>query len=146
MMIKCTICKITKAKSLFSPSKINRIAHRYQCKECVAIAAKEWRLRNPDKVKEFTRKNKRRAKDQLLKRLFGITIEHYDDLLAKQKGLCAICHSPPSYRSLAVDHCHKTGKVRSLLCTSCNTALGSLKEDVSRCYALAKYIIAHLPD
>jgi len=63
-----------------------------------------------------TRKPKRR------KRL-GLSLEDYDALLVAQGGGCAICGTTPKSRRLHVDHDHKTGKVRGLLCMRCNRAL-----------------------
>ncbi|MCR4284930.1 MAG: endonuclease VII domain-containing protein [archaeon] len=66
-----------------------------------------------------------------LKRQYGLSLEEYAFMLQKQNGLCYICKQPPkgvhqsgTPFSLHVDHDHITGKVRSLLCTSCNTSLG----------------------
>ena len=53
----------------------------------------------------------------------GVTTEDYDRLLAAQDGGCAICGNPPKTRRLHVDHNHRTGKVRGLLCFRCNRAL-----------------------
>ena len=53
----------------------------------------------------------------------GVTVEQYDALLAAQGGGCAICGNPPKTRRLHVDHDHKTGRVRGLLCHRCNRAL-----------------------
>lgn len=58
-----------------------------------------------------------------LKRKYGITAEQYGEMLAAQAGGCAICARPPKTRRLAVDHNHKTGKVRGLLCYRCNGQL-----------------------
>jgi translation initiation factor 2 beta subunit (eIF-2beta)/eIF-5 len=66
---------------------------------------------------------------------YGITLEQYNELLEKQLHACAICKEPESQISwgktkrLAVDHCHKTGKVRGLLCQRCNTTLGRYEDD-----------------
>src|SRR6267154_2260894 len=66
-----------------------------------------------------------------LKSKYGITLEQYQNLLKEQKFSCAICNKTPKQegKSLAVDHCHKTNKVRGLLCLDCNTAIGRFKED-----------------
>lgn len=82
--------------------------------------------------KEYTNlpHNKARARDQALRRTFGITAEDYDRMHAAQGGLCAICEQPERVMrggqrlTLAVDHCHSTGAVRGLLCTTCNTLIG----------------------
>jgi hypothetical protein len=62
-------------------------------------------------------------------RKFGLTADQYEAMLAAQGGGCAICRWKQTARRLAVDHCHTTGKVRGLLCTRCNCAIGNLKED-----------------
>ena len=57
------------------------------------------------------------------RRQLGLSVEDYDAMLAAQGGVCAICGNPPKTRRLDVDHDHKTGKVRGLLCHRCNRAL-----------------------
>lgn len=67
-----------------------------------------------------------------MKAKFGITPEEYDVMLNKQNGVCAICSNTcRSGRRLAIDHCHKTGKIRGLLCGECNNGIGKLKDDPS---------------
>ena len=62
--------------------------------------------------------------------LYGVTREFLLDLYEKQKGLCAICNDKPkTSRGLHIDHCHKTKKVRGLLCHGCNVGIGSMKDD-----------------
>ena len=63
-------------------------------------------------------------------RSYGISVEQYNHLLESQEGVCWICSKPnvPG-KSLNIDHDHKTGQVRGLLCGNCNTALGLLRED-----------------
>ncbi len=60
---------------------------------------------------------------------FGINPDEYILLLDRQDGVCAICGNAPDNKQLAVDHCHKIGKVRGLLCQYCNTGIGLFKED-----------------
>jgi len=74
-------------------------------------------------------------------RKFGITIEDYERMLEEQGGGCRICHDPPPENgSLHVDHDHKTGKVRALLCVKCNNAIGALGEKYELFQAAADYI------
>lgn len=87
----------------------------------------DWKRRHPEYQK------KRRAADsrrQVLKK-YGITEEDYAAMLARQGDVCAICGgTEPGGKRLAVDHCHTSGRVRGLLCTPCNTALGKLGDTV----------------
>jgi len=64
-----------------------------------------------------------------LKKAYGITIEQYDEQLARQLGGCAICGRLPKSRCLDVDHDHKTGVLRGLLCHMCNRGLAYLRND-----------------
>lgn len=75
-----------------------------------------------------------------LKRTYGITIEQYNELLAVQNNCCAICGTEGRKRiyvnkreqllPLFVDHCHKTNKVRGLLCNKCNVGLAMYNENI----------------
>ncbi len=62
-------------------------------------------------------------RDARLRRLYDISAEEYDKLLAYQGGGCALCGRRPVRVRLAVDHDHKTGRVRGLLCMNCNRAI-----------------------
>lgn len=88
-------------------------------------------------MRESYKKAPRKYKNSALKNKYGITYQEYE-FLEKQQGFkCKICGLPETSKntkygkimSLAVDHCHKTNKVRGLLCGSCNTGLGKFKED-----------------
>lgn len=79
-----------------------------------------------------------------LKRLYGITLEEYDALFDAQHGCCAICgkHQSILDRTLDVDHDHKTNRIRSLLCSHCNTVLGLMDDDPELLRKAAKYLDA----
>lgn len=65
-----------------------------------------------------------------LKQFYKMTIAEYDEILSWQSGVCCICgNTNPSGKRLAVDHDHKTGQIRNLLCSSCNKGLGLFKDD-----------------
>lgn len=89
--------------------------------------------------------------DRSLKRKYGITLADYDEMLKAQDGVCAICEkNETSYdtrtggiRRLSVDHCHKTGKVRSLLCFRCNSVIGKIEESQGMVKAIAAYLQKH---
>jgi hypothetical protein len=74
------------------------------------------------------------------KKLYGITIEQYWEMVNQQNNLCAVCKNPPNINNLAVDHCHKTGKVRGLLCQSCNSGIGKLRDNKELLLAAIQYL------
>ena len=80
---------------------------------------------------------------------FNMTQEDYDRMFRRQNGCCAICKQPEiATRSgkvicLSVDHDHKTGTIRELLCRDCNAVLGLLQEDEDRCRSMVAYIQKH---
>lgn len=109
---------------------------RAECKEC--RAGYEKLRRSTDNYAK--RKHLIRAK--ALKRLYGITVEQYNDLFEVQQGKCVGCgrHQVEFSKSLVVDHCHTTGKIRGLLCAGCNIALGNVKENTNTLLSLAHYL------
>lgn len=113
---------------------------------------KRWAERNPNYQKEYYQKYRERYKAKQRKRYwsdplaakeyeliknYGITLADLKVLEQKQNNLCAICDEP---KPLHVDHCHKTGKVRGLLCNNCNNGLGRFKDNASRLRRAADYI------
>lgn len=103
------------------------------CKSCCHVKAREWSKNNPDKVKNSRRKTK-------LKQKYGISTEEYDKMFDEQKGVCYICEQPHVRRSLNVDHCHSTGKVRKLLCDKCNMVLGLVNDSGSLLLKMKDYL------
>jgi len=76
---------------------------------------------------------------RLLRRLkqYDLSEEQYTGMSKAQDGLCAICGTA---EELVIDHCHQTGIVRGLLCSSCNLAIGNLRNCVNRCASAAEYL------
>lgn len=84
------------------------------------------------------------VRDRHLQKRYGISLATYAQMLEAQGGVCAICGgSNASGRRLAVDHCHKTGRVRKLLCSTCNCAVGLMKEDSLLACKIAQYMKDH---
>lgn len=106
---KCNKCRKTKPISEFGKDKYQKDGLFWCCKSC-RIAP--------------------RRKIDLYRR-YGISLRQYEKLLEKQSGVCAICgrHQAEFKNSLDVDHNHETGKVRGLLCPSCNRGLGNFKDN-----------------
>ena len=73
---------------------------------------------------------------------YGVTLEQWNEMFQAQGGRCAICgtHQCSTKKSFSVDHCHKTGKVRGLLCQNCNTALGKFKDDEELLHSAIRYL------
>ena len=72
-----------------------------------------------------------------LKRHYGLTEAERDEMVASQTGLCVIC---PKVPAVHVDHCHKTGRVRGVLCFNCNSAIGKLGDDPDAVRRAAVYL------
>jgi hypothetical protein len=119
-------------------------------KERLRAKAKQWHRDNPEKAREYYAKrymeSREQCRNRALERKFGITRAEYDQMLADQGGVCKLCDGKEPYpgsRALCVDHDHETGKVRSLLCTHCNSGLGMFRDSPDLLRAAAAYIEAH---
>lgn len=162
----CSMCGGSKSTAEFSYRDKTRGQLQSRCKTCCSTAFKAYRQANPDKFREYKwyakpenkalkaeyqRRRKREMPERVfhakrnayLKSKFGITPERYEEMLAAQNGVCAICGSDQPGRNSTyfhVDHCHDTGTVRGLLCNGCNLGLGHFKDDISRLEKAAKYL------
>jgi len=98
-----------------------------------------WRKNHPEQVKVS---NEKQRLYQARKRFdkYGITEDDYNNMFVFQNGKCAICgnHQSELKSPLHIDHNHKTGKVRGLLCAACNMGIGQLQDDIEnlRCAIL----------
>lgn len=90
----------------------------------------------------------RRAYERNLKLVnkYGITQDEYDTLAKAQDHLCAICKVQPNDQRFNVDHCHKVGTVRGLLCHHCNLALGHFKDSIESLQNAIEYLQKHTSD
>jgi hypothetical protein len=161
-MKTCRKCGEPKPLLAFYKMPGMRDGHRNDCIRCNLEAqakrraldpeanrrrAREWQLANPERVKakhaEYVADGRKSASNRKshLKRKYALTIEQYDQMLAKQGGGCAICGRPPRPDiSLHVDHDHETGRIRGLLCFRCNNALGDFLDDESLLREAAGYL------
>lgn len=110
---------------------------------------KDWLIAHPDRAEEIKKKNfrlrGREYKSNALFRLYGITLDQYEEMLKSQNGVCKICGDPPqggktSTSSLHVDHNHVTGNVRALLCNRCNLAVGLLRDNPGLAEKTVEYL------
>ena len=85
------------------------------------------------------------ARDSNLLKKYGVTRKQYDEMASSQGNCCDVCgtHQSEMTRRLAVDHDHRTGAVRSLLCTQCNVALGQVDDSIERLNGLIQYLEKH---
>lgn len=103
------------------------------CKKCCSIKRKEDWILNKNKIAKNNR-------NSFIKCKYNITNEIYEDLLKNQNGKCDICKTNEPQ---AIDHCHKTGKTRGLLCRACNTALGMFKDSTDVLAEAILYLKKH---
>ena len=136
MKKQCTICKKERALSCFSKAGRGNTL-RSDCKQCNAKRYKKWKEKNRASYLESTTNSG-------LKIRYGIDLTQYEKLLEEQKGKCKICGTTKPGRKgikrFSIDHCHKTNKIRGLLCMPCNTAIGLLKEDPNLFDAAKQYL------
>ena len=96
---------------------------------------KNYRETHKEESKKYRDEHKNEMKEYNLKRNYGITKEHFEEIYNNQDGKCFICDisekelKDKNSAGLAIDHDHKTGKIRGLLCHNCNKGLGLLKDD-----------------
>lgn len=125
----CKQCNESKSLQEFYKHKQMKDGYLNKCRECVKVSPK-------------------RRREQKLRQKYGITIEMYNQMLTDQNGVCAICFKPEVWvhitsdkiQCLAVDHDHKTGKIRGLLCKKCNLAIGNMEDDTTRLLSAVRYL------
>ncbi|MCU1693912.1 MAG: hypothetical protein JWM64_3003 [Frankiales bacterium] len=146
--LTCVECGATKPEQEFHREASRPSGRNRRCKECRnainrAHVAKDrarrqestqrWREQNPERYAESVKAHKLRS--------YGLTLELYRALVHEQDGRCAICEEPEKDGwDLAVDHCHRTGRVRGLLCRRCNVGLGLLRDRSDLLRAAAEYL------
>lgn len=148
-MKACNVCQEEKPLTEFYRSKATKDGHLHQCKPCMKVR------RNPDNYREYQKNWQRnKLKDSEVRhdsnrhrvcRNKGITIEQYDEMLAKQNNRCGICKKHitelPKHRPhLFIDHNHETMTVRGLLCGPCNTGIGMLGDNKEGLKLALKYL------
>src|SRR6267142_6623170 len=115
----CTGCGENKSFTEFSKCCSKRDQLRSRCRACCKIYSTNYHKYN----------NKRAT----LKYHHNLSLEDFEKMKEKQKGLCYICEKSPelgSRKTLFVDHCHKTKKIRGLLCQKCNSGLGMFNDNI----------------
>jgi hypothetical protein len=164
LLRRCTKCGVEKDSSEFYPS------HPTRCKACKSSEEKEARRKNREsilasekrsrgrpeakeraaawqKAYRKTDQGKRVIKNNALKRAYGLTFEEVEAMHTAQGGCCPICLreiriavGPRDASTAHVDHDHKTGAVRALLCGHCNQALGHFRDNLTAIERAGDYL------
>jgi hypothetical protein len=164
---RCRICGETKPLDDFYKARGTRDGRRGEYKKCnlgrkhanyLANREREiervlaWRRDNRERYNATQRAYATSGRKAIanrkshLKRKYGLTPEQYDAMLAAQGGVCFICRERPGDLPLHVDHDHRSGEVRKLLCVRCNNALGLFAESPELFTAAAEYLERHDPE
>lgn len=113
---KCSRCKIEKTLDKYHKHVGRKLGVTEYCKDCRNI--------------------------KMVSKRFNITEKQLVDLQNKQELKCAICqeHKSTFKKGLSVDHCHKTGKIRGMLCSNCNNGLGRFHDSIEKMEKAIKYL------
>lgn len=130
---ECRRCGKIKPRSDFASTKDKYDGKVSHCKKCVSKKFKKgW--------------SEGKGRNAVYMKKFGISLDDYDSMLSFQGGSCAICKTkdPVGHgrknKRFSVDHDHKTGKVRGLLCHHCNVGIGSMMDDVKILKSAIRYL------
>lgn len=149
MLKVCKKCQETKALKEFYKERGTKDGHRNECKKCRDMYRESHRDKNRAEynawhvkyMKEHPLSIKQKNQNALrvLRWRYGLSIEDYEKMLRDQNGHCALCTKTKSLKGqkLAVDHCHKSKKIRGLLCGGCNRDIAILDNPEKLAKALA---------
>ncbi len=142
MQKRCVRCETLKDLTEFYKC---RDGFLNKCKKCTKEYYQKNKLHILNYVKNYfnTPKGKRIRKNRHLLQRYGITISQYEQMIKDQNNKCSICGKEPTKRQLSVDHDHKTGKIRGLLCNNCNHAIGKFDDDVILMIKAINYILKY---
>lgn len=145
----CGLCGEVKAAKEFRPNPRMKSGLDTYCRPCAVAKSRAWREANPDRVKALQSSRKPRTTEErwaiMLWVNYRIKPDDYWELHKQQSGLCAICDRPNQTKRglLHVDHCHKSGRVRGLLCNGCNLALGHMQDRIDLLRRAIHYLEAN---
>jgi hypothetical protein len=138
----CNKCSQEKSLDMFHMKRTIASGYRKICKECRKIELRVYNFlpKNVEKRKgawsrmseDAKAKAKVLHKKNHLRRKFGITFEQFEEMQIRQNHSCSICSDKLSSdsRYVHIDHCHKTGSIREILCQKCNAALGMVRDNI----------------
>lgn len=148
--MRCSKCKEIKPIEKFNAHMI-KIKYPY-CRDCRIAVTKDHHAKEESKQKHrewYNTKYVPVERNLRYIKTYGITLDQYNEMSVQQDHKCKICKKPETAKSslrkdgsynLAVDHCHKTGKVRGLLCQKCNGGLGQFHDSIQNLYSAIEYL------
>lgn len=128
----CSSCGYALVHQAFNTAPRNRDGLEAKCKHCKAAGLRDRRARG-------YRSDPRSLRASKLKSRYGLSLGQWDEMVIAHGGRCAICDKPSP--DIHVDHCHRTGAIRGLLCPPCNKGLGHFKDDVDRIMSAVAYLL-----
>ncbi len=139
---RCDIHGLLKSHQIY----INPANKAKSCIYCLIINRPAY---DPIRGKQYNEKYSDRRKDRRLKKRYQLSLDEYYLLLKTQLGFCAICKihisdhqkRKGSKKQFAVDHCHKSNKIRGLLCYRCNMGLGYFQDNPELTQSATTYLI-----
>lgn len=140
----CITCNISKQIFLFHKNPKMKDGRINECKQCHHLRLKISR-KDPTKKAKF----KQYQRNSAIKRRYGITTKQFEEMVKLQNNRCVICGNQPvpdgAYQNskLHIDHCHKTNKIRGLLCHLCNRGIGLFRERIDIIEKALKYLKNH---
>lgn len=149
---RCSRCGESQPVESYYRRADDSTGRKSQCISCYRAAQKDYNASEAAKQRKRRERARRRASDPetfarrsreaTFKSKYGITLACYEVMIQEQGGCCAICREPSISESLAVDHCHRTGRIRGLLCRACNAGIGMLGDDARRVESALRYLLA----
>lgn len=148
---KCPRCKEELPIAHFGKNRRNKNGVQTYCKTCTVIKVKESQERHKERYNKYQREYHQNLRDENLERArnfrrrryvrakYGITLGVYNELMGQPR--CDICSAEFSQVGKPhLDHCHTSGVIRGVLCSSCNIGLGHFKDDPVNLQLAAKYL------
>jgi len=144
----CGRCNEIKDTIEFNRNTNSADGRQSLCIICCHAYSKVWREENRAAIKakksSHRKENKDKYRSKQRSKVYGISEIEIDALIVMQNNTCAICcFEFTSKGSFHVDHSHKTGAIRGLLCPHCNKGLGMFRDDESRLSRAALYLLSH---
>lgn len=136
---------VSSRSNLHSLTEIDRDAAHAVCAICGPTRIRVRRDRKTPECWAVRQRNSNPSPARKRRRVlanYGMTTAEYEALLTSQGGRCATCRRKPTAngKAFAVDHCHKTGQVRGIVCSACNTAMGLAGDSAKVLQAMADYL------